>query len=131
MLHNNPLQVSCLFAYEPGDSVYARAETLMSMHNGFIGQPWSCLREAWFSKATSRLIVIDYKTLASDSDKVMGQLYMAMDEKPFRHDYNDVSYDEPAYDADLGMPGIHTVGRRVVFKERAPCIPPSWRSTQT
>jgi sulfotransferase len=35
-----------------------------------------------------------------------------------------VKYEEPDYDEQLGMPGLHTVRPQVKFAERAPCIPP-------
>jgi sulfotransferase len=37
--------------------------------------------------------------------------------------YN-VVYDEPDYDALLGMPGMHKVKQEVEYRERQPGIPP-------
>ena len=33
-------------------------------------------------------------------------------------------YDEPEYDAELGMPGLHTVRQKVAHQKRESCIPP-------
>jgi sulfotransferase len=48
MLARNPLQLSRMFNFQPGASVYSRAESLMNSENGLIGLAWSTLRESWF-----------------------------------------------------------------------------------
>lgn len=58
MLRKNPLQLSRIFNFQPGGSIYARVETLMNSDNGLIGLAWASLREAWFSEHAERLIVI-------------------------------------------------------------------------
>ena len=124
MLRKNPLQMSRLFAYTPGGSVYSRVETLMNSDSGLIGLAWSSLREAWFSENASRLVIIEYDKLARDPEDTMRGLYATLNEKPFTHDFAHVVHDEPDYDVLLGMPGMHKVAERVEFRERAPCIPP-------
>ena len=124
MLRKNPLQVSRIFNFQPGSSIYARVETLMNSDNGLIGLAWASLREAWFSEYAKRLIVIGYENLAGHPDLIMRKLYEELREPPFEHDFNHVTYDEPDYDALLGMPGMHKVEERVQYKKRESCIPP-------
>ena len=124
VLRQNPLQTSRLFNYEPGQSVYARTEVLMNSDTGFIGNPWSCLREAWFGEHASRLIVIEYEALSKHPAETMHRLYLVLGERPFVHDFENVVYDEPDYDAVLGMPGMHKVAAKVQYIRRDPCIPP-------
>jgi sulfotransferase len=54
----------------------------------------------------------------------MRRLYEELKEPPFQHDFNHVVYDEPDYDAGLGMPGLHKVREKVEYQKREPCIPP-------
>ena len=54
----------------------------------------------------------------------MRRLYEELGEVPFMHDFDNVAYDAPAYDAELGMPGLHQVRRRVEFCPRETCLPP-------
>ena len=96
----------------------------MSWENGLIGLAWSGFREAWFSEEARRLIVIDYERLASQPQAVMRQLYRELGEEWFPHDFDHVEYDEPDYDAHIGMPGLHRVRRRVCFEKRESTIPP-------
>jgi sulfotransferase len=54
----------------------------------------------------------------------MRRLYQELGEPAFAHDFDHVAYDEPDYDALLGMPGMHKVQEKVEYKERKSCIPP-------
>jgi sulfotransferase len=124
MLRKNPLQLSRVFNFQLGGSVYSRVETLMNSDNGLIGLAWASFREAWFSEFASRLIVVNYESLASRPEATMKLLYDELEEALFTHDFNHVTYDEPDYDANLGMPGMHAVRQKVEFRQRDSCIPP-------
>jgi sulfotransferase len=124
MLRKNPLQLSRIFGFQPGTSVYSRVDTLMNSDHGLIGQPWSALREAWFSEDARNLLVISYDRLVRDPKLVMKRLYEKIEEPAFSHDFDNVTYDEPDYDALLGMPGLHKVEGKVEYRPRDACIPP-------
>jgi sulfotransferase len=124
MLRKNPLQLSRVFNFQPGGSVYSRVETLMNSDNGLIGLAWASFREAWFSESARRLIIVSYESLASRPEVTMKRLYEELDEAPFAHDFDHVIYDEPDYDAHLGMPGMHRVQEKVEYRKRDSCIPP-------
>jgi sulfotransferase len=122
----NPLILSKLFGHASHsiDSIYTRVETLMNSETGLIGSAWSTLREAWFSEGANRLIVIPYDALTKAPRKTIHRLYEELREPAFEHDFQNVVYDAPDYDANLGMPGLHTVQRVVEHRERRPVIPP-------
>ena len=124
MLRQNPIQVSRMFNFQTGSSVYGRVEKLMNSENGLIGLAWSSLREAWFSEYARNLIVINYDTLVREPQVIMRRLYEELQEPLFQHDFNHVIYDEPDYDATIGMPGLHKVREKVEYQKREPCIPP-------
>jgi sulfotransferase len=124
MLRKNPLQLSRVFNYQPGGTVYSRVETLMNSDNGLVGLAWASLREAWFSDSARRLIVINYDNFVRNPMPVMQRLYAELGEPLYAHDYDHVDYDEPDYDAHLGMPGMHEVRGKVEQRPREPCLPP-------
>jgi sulfotransferase len=124
MLRKNPLQLSRSFNFKPGSSIYERVEILMNSESGLIGLPWSTLREAWFSEEATRMILIPYDNLVREPEIILGRLYAELQEEPFTHDFDHVSYDEPEYDAVLGMPGMHKVREKVGFETREMCLPP-------
>lgn len=124
MRNKNPLKLSKLFPGQSGETLYTRVEYLMNSETGLIGAAWSGLREAWFSEAAQRLIVIPYDVLVADPAKTLKRIYEEIGEPYFEHDFNHVTYDAPEYDNNLGMPGLHTVHPVVEARERLPCIPP-------
>jgi sulfotransferase len=120
----NPLHLSKMFTTQSSPSVYTRAEALMHAEKGLVGVAWSTLREAWFADEAKRLIVIPYESLVRKPKQTVKRLYEELGERPFEHDFEHVQYEEPDYDARLGMPGLHTVRPVVRYEERAPRIPP-------
>jgi len=124
LVRRNTLQPSKLFGYRNGGTIYSRVKTLMDPDKGLVGRPWHSLREAWFSEAADRLIVVTHESLTRDPNWVMTQLYQAMEEPMFSHDFDHVAFDEPRYDADLGLPGLHRVRPKVEPLLRQSCVPP-------
>jgi sulfotransferase len=120
----HPLHLPKLFTPQSSISVYTRAEALMNADRGLVGLAWSSLRGAWFSEDAPRLIVVPYETLVRRPERTLQRLYEELAEEQFAHDLHHVKYEEPDYDEQLGMPGLHTVRSVVSFQERAPCIPP-------
>lgn len=124
LLRRNPLQLSKIFNYSPSGSIYTRVEALMDSEKGLVGLAWSALREAWFGDGARRLIVVRYDSLARAPQQVLRRLYEELGEAPFIHDFESVIFDEPAYDAHLGTPGLHHIRPRVEYRERDTCLPP-------
>lgn len=120
----NPLHHSKLISHQNSATVYARAEALMNSKSGLIGAAWSTLREAWFAEEARRLIVIPYDSLVRRPQQTLQRLYRELGEEPFQHDFERVHYEEVAYDAELGLPGLHTVRSVVRHEERVARIPP-------
>jgi sulfotransferase len=123
-LRKNPLEYSRTFNFKPGASVYARAELLMNLENGLLGSAFSGLRQAWFSDEAKSLIVIEYEKLCEEPERVLRKLYQELGEAWFAHDFNNLDYDEPEYDRQLGMPGLHKIRPVVSHKEHKLVIPP-------
>jgi sulfotransferase len=121
LVQRNRLLTSKMFGPEPGN-VYARAEVLMK--GGFLGSSLHAFQQAWYGEDASRLIVVQYDSLAARPAEVMRKLYQFLDMRPFDHDFNAVEYDEPDFDSRLNMPGLHRVGRRVEKQERRTILPP-------
>lgn len=124
LVRRNALQLSTLFGRKTGGSIYTRIESLMNPDTGLVGLAWSSLREAWFSESARTLIVIRYESLARQPQIVLDRLYEELEEPAFPHNFENVVYDEPFYDAQIGLPGLHRVLPRVEYRERDFCLPP-------
>jgi sulfotransferase len=123
LIHKNALLASRPFGMAQGwTDVYTRAMSMMK--DGPLGPAWHGLRQAWYSELGGQLILVPYDVLVREPESTVGKLYQLLGEKPFRHDFDNIEYDEPRFDAALNMPGLHRVGRKVEAAARTSILPP-------
>lgn len=65
LLHRNPYEVSGLFGFEPGGTIYSRAEGLTAA-NGLLGFALSALREAVYGPHATCPLLLRYESLVAD-----------------------------------------------------------------
>jgi len=121
---SNPYENTRLFAISGGRSnVYQRLEHL-AHHDQLVGFAWAALREAFYGENAKAVLVVDYELLSQAPDKVMRLIYDFIGQPHFEHDFDNVEYDAPDFDLQLGVPGLHRVKPKVEFTERRTVIPP-------
>jgi sulfotransferase len=118
----NAFEPPRIFNHEPLWNVYTRVEALTK--NSFVGAAINNLRQAWFGEFADRLIAIRYDSLTECPSKTISQLYELLGEERFNHNFDHVEYDEPHFDAYLGMPGFHRVSGPVKATTRKTILPP-------
>ena len=124
ILAKNPLIVSRMFKPQDSLTMHARVNSLAS-GQGSVGFAWNAVQEALHGEHAGRLIVVDYEALARDPKRAMEFVYKHLDMPAFEHDFNDVAFEaSEEFDAQLGVPGLHTVAREVRFSQRATILPP-------
>jgi sulfotransferase len=124
MIQRNPFEPSKIFNYDPGGTVYSRAEGVAGA-TGFVGYAYNALKEAYFGAEASRLILIQYDSLTRRPMETLRKLYETLGEPYFGHDFENVVYADAAeFDARIGTPGLHTVAPQVRATERATVLPP-------
>jgi sulfotransferase len=116
-----PFPVEKMFPGDSGENVYTRCEHLLK--KGFLAAPLQNLRQAWFGENAHRLIAIRYNSLTEDAAGVIGRLYELLNQPPYPHDFENVEYEASEFDEKLGMPGLHTVRRRVEVNRRITILP--------
>ncbi len=90
-----------------------------------MGFAWSALKEAFYCEHADRLLIVDYDLVAQAPDKVLRLVYTFIGEPYFDgHDFDNLSFDAPQFDAALGMHGLHRINRKVEFKPRDTILPP-------
>ena len=120
----NPLLMSKMYTLTNGNSVYARADTLGGLQ-GTVGFPSHAVREAVFGPQATKLILVDYEALAREPGHTMDHIYRTLELPPFKHDFANVDFDAAdEFDAQLGIPGLHKVRRKVEYIERKSILPP-------
>lgn len=121
---NNPFEYTRLFN-NPGErsTVYTRVEA-MAGANRLVGFPWHALREGCYSEFADRLVIVDYDLITHRPREVFKLLYEFLGEEWYEHDFGDVDYDAPEFDAQLGMDGLHRVHKTVEPRPRETILPP-------
>ncbi len=127
LVRQNRWELSQIFDFDPGGTVYSRADGL-SAGNGMVGFALGALKQALASDEADRLLLLSYETLTSDPARAMAAVYEFTGLPPFAHDFANVEFDADEFDARLGTPGLHKVGRVVRTVERDTILPPDlWR----
>ncbi len=104
-------------------NVFTRVEAL-SQQDRFVGYAWSALKEAVYGEHASSLLLVDYDLLAAAPAKVMDLIYDFLGAPRFAHDFDNVVFDAPAFDQNLGLPGLHRVRGKVELQSRRSLLPP-------
>jgi sulfotransferase len=124
LVRKNALSPSRLFnSPAESDTIYHRVETLAG-RDRFVGFPYYALKEAFYSPEARNILLIEYDHLTQAPDKVLPLVYQFLGLPAFRHDFDNLDYQEPSFDARLGMDGLHEVKRKVVHRPRATVLPP-------
>ena len=113
-LFNNPAERS---------TVYTRLDALAGA-NRLVGYAWHALREACYSEYADRLVLVDYDLIAARPAEVFNLLYQFLEEPAHDHDFENVEYDAPQFDAQLGLDGLHRVHKEVSARPRETVLPP-------
>jgi sulfotransferase len=123
LVRRNAFELSGMFGFEPGFTVYTRVGRLASS-DGLVGYALDALREGFFGEHAARLILVEYQALTRAPQETLQHLYTMLDEPQFAHDFENVDYQAEDFDLALGARGLHTVRRRVEWVERQSVLPP-------
>lgn len=123
LVRKNAFQPSSIFNYQPGGTVYSRAEGLAN-GEGMVGYPYNALKEAFYGDDTANLMLLRYETLVSDPARAIAAVYQFIGETPYAHDFENISYQADEFDLRAGTPGLHTVRKKVALRERTSVLPP-------
>ncbi|MCI4626803.1 MAG: sulfotransferase [Candidatus Magnetoovum sp. WYHC-5] len=123
LYRNNAFENTRLFDANSRSTVYTRLEAL-SQPNGLVGFAYTALKEAFYSEQAERLLIVEYEYLAQSPHMVMPLIYQFIGEPYYEHDFSNVQYDAPAFDAQLGVKGLHRIETEVQYKPRRSVLPP-------
>ena len=118
----NPLSTNTIGG-PPGGSVYSRTEYHMNTDDGMVGGPYEGIKQAIVSEEKNNLMIIEYDEFCKNPKGYMQAIYHFIDEEYYEHDFNNVEGKWEEYDSEIGI-DLHTVKRKVEFKERKTILPP-------
>lgn len=126
LIRANPLELSGIFGFEPGGTVFSRVQGLMSP-TGLVGFALDALREGYYSPlAAGRMRLVEYEALARSPRAVVDALYDWLEIPRFPHDFENIEQIPGAleFDRRLGTPGLHSVKPKVEWATRESVLPP-------
>ncbi|RBP12264.1 sulfotransferase [Roseiarcus fermentans] len=125
LVRRNAFELSGIFSYDSGGTVYSRIEGLASA-NGMYGYALNALREAVYGAQSDRLLLVRYESLVANPLATLAAIYSFTGEDLVPHDPKNIepNYDMIEFDLRLGTPGLHDVGRKVSARERPTILPP-------
>jgi sulfotransferase len=112
---------SRMFPDDAAENVYTRVEFMLK--KGILSGSMQALRQAWYGEHADRLIAVRYDSITERPTQLVERLYELLREPPFRHDFENLEYNELEFDEQLGLPGLHEVKRRVERIERTTVLP--------
>ncbi len=124
LVRRNAFELSGMFGFEPGGTVYTRVNRLSSS-DGLAGYALDGLREAFFGEEAGKLILVEYEALTRAPADTLRYLYTMLEEPHFEHDFEHVDYQADDFDLALGTRGLHTVRQKVEWRERQTVLPPA------
>lgn len=125
LLRKNPYENTRLFGADAhSGGVSSRADTL-ARPDRLVGGAYNALKDAFYGEQADSLLVVEYELLARAPEQVLRLIYEFIGEPWYDgHDFDNVEFDAPAFDAALGVDGLHRVQPRVEFKPRRTILPP-------
>lgn len=104
-------------------TVFTRVDAL-AQNDRFVGFAWSALKEAVYGEHADSLLLVDFDLLTSAPGRVLDLIYDFLGAPRFAHDVQNIDFDEPAFDQNLGLPGLHRVRPQVAPVRRQTILPP-------
>jgi sulfotransferase len=122
----NPYTIKPLYGHQQLSTVYERSNMLMGQipnFPGYVAGPLANVKQSLFCNERKNILYIEYDTLVCEPLSVLKAIYNFIGEPWFNHDLNSVedSYDE--FDQQTKIVGLHTVRKKVEFKQRVSILP--------
>lgn len=122
----NPYTIKPLYHHQELGNVHDRCRMLMSEipnFGGYVYGPLINVQQSMFCNEVNHICYVDYDTLVKFPKHTMQGIYKFLNESWFEHDFDNVedSYDE--FDQQAKIEGLHTVRRKVEYKERRSVLP--------
>ncbi|MBE7219692.1 MAG: sulfotransferase [Caulobacteraceae bacterium] len=123
LIRRNTFELSKIFNFDTGGTVYSRADGLMS-DMGLIGYPLAAMKQAMHGDQSGRLLLVPYDMLCENPQATLDAIYDFCGVPRFAHDPEHIAFDTREFDARLGTPGLHDVRPQARRVERQSILPP-------
>jgi sulfotransferase len=127
----NPFYTSTLVKEECKDNVFSRSDAMMDKNGGIIAGPWIALQEG-YAMNPEMIYFVEYENLCKNPEKEMRTIYEFLEKPYYSHDFENVEYSNENFDRSCNLKDLHTVRKRVEYKEQKKVLPPEvWEKYET
>jgi sulfotransferase len=119
----NPLYTSTLVKEECKDNVFSRSDGMMDKNGGVIAEPWIFLQEG-YAINPEMIYFVEYDNLCRDPKKEMKTIYEFLEKPYYSHDFENIEYSNENFDRLCNLKDLHTVRKKVEYKEQQKILPP-------
>jgi sulfotransferase len=119
----NPFYTSTLVKQERNDNVFSRSDAMMDKNSGVIAGPWIALQEG-YAMNPEMIYFVEYENLCKNPEKEMRTIYEFLEKPYYFHDFENVEYSNENFDRSCNLKNLHTVRRKVEYKEQKKILPP-------
>ena len=123
LIRKNPI-AGTVICNNQNTTVFTRVPIIMAA-DGVVGYALNAFRDAWFGPEKRRLLLVEYKDLASHPADTMDWLHGALDLPQFTYDFKNIQPIPGAkeFDRSLRLEGLHDL-RSTVGPDRSELILP-------
>lgn len=98
-------------------------------NESFVRFAYNAMKEAYYGPYRNHLLLVEYNDLTMNPKETMQKVYDFIGEPYYNHDFDNVIYSNVEYDELLSAPGLHTVRKKVEYKEPEIVLPPDLMQT--
>jgi len=124
LIRKNPV-AGTVICNNQNTTVFTRVPIIMAA-DGVVGYALNALRDAWYGPEKRRLIIMEYKDLASQPADTMYHLHNALSLPAFKYDFQHIQPIPGAkeFDRSLRLEGLHDLMLRVLPQRKDLILPP-------
>jgi sulfotransferase len=126
LAESHPLVLARMYNHDPGGTVYSRADALVGSQ-GPLMLAYNALKHACYGQHGPRVILLRYQSLVQNPKQTLQRLYELLGERPFDHDFTNLTFSAPEFDDSIGSPGLHDIQGPIAPRRPRMLLPPDLR----
>lgn len=103
-------------------SVWHRTNWLAQ--ESFVRAAYNGIQEMYYGQYRSHMLLVEYDALVNHPEQTMRKVYDFIEEPYYTHDFDCVEHTDEEYDSAVGLPGLHTIKRKVAPTTTPMILPP-------
>ena len=120
--NKNPFYTNTLVKQDFNDNVFSRSDGMMDKNDGTISMSWISLQEG-FALNPEMIYFVEYDNLCKNPENEMKNIYKFLEKPYYNHDFDNVEYSNHEFDMLCNLKDLHTVRKKVEYKEQKKVLP--------